>query len=246
MLRQPESGFLRVPYTQRCRVGWDESLQDGLTCNISTLGLYVAMDPQPEVGTTVSLSFPLPTGIVCVEATVTWQNVEPPHAVDDLPPGCGFRFVALLPHDRDQIEALVGQFRSGVDPKRWARMTFLDLVRVPYLMPCGMARADGTVAAGRLCYLSLQGVYVMADPLPALGEEVEVTFLLFDDTTPVVEKTVVSRHAEGPPQRVDSLPPGCLLHFSALQPGSRARLEPVVRDFIARMSILKLDEAEEG
>src|SRR5947207_13279793 len=68
MLAQPHSGFTRIPYTQLCRLTRGDRPMDGLVCNISVLGVYVTLDPVPEVGETVALSFALPGGGPRVQA----------------------------------------------------------------------------------------------------------------------------------------------------------------------------------
>jgi Tfp pilus assembly protein PilZ len=200
---------------------------------MSALGLYIAVEPHPPVGQTVSVGFPLPGGVVAVEAIVTWQNDHAPERVDGLPPGCGLRFTSLLPHDREQIESLVADFKERAKPQVVAKLGFLDVVQVPCYQVCYVVRADGTILRGRLCYVSLHGVFVAVEPIPEMGEEVQVSFTLLADPTPIVDRTVVTWQSFGPPQKVDSFPSGCGLRFLSLEDDDRSRIEAVVKEYVA-------------
>jgi Tfp pilus assembly protein PilZ len=109
---------MRVPYIQRCRVAAGENIYSGVLCNLSVLGAYVTVEPIPEKGERVCLSFLLPEDPLpfqCV-ATVTWHNPEPAEAFDGLPPGCGLRFDALPPPDLQRIERVITAYCEGDAP----------------------------------------------------------------------------------------------------------------------------------
>jgi len=103
------SGFTRVPYVQPCRLVGFSGVFEGTLRNISVVGVYVAVEPVLGFGDAVRISFALPGGGPAVEAgaQVTWQNPEQSRKKTALPAGCGLRFTAIAPGDRERIEALV-------------------------------------------------------------------------------------------------------------------------------------------
>ena len=115
----PHSGFTRIPYVQPCLI---DGTSRGVTCNISVVGLYVAVDPIPSYGATASVSMRLPGLDMLVEtpAVVAWVNPDQPVQVEALPPGCGLRF-SDLPGDVGQvITAMVESFLSVPrEPSSW-------------------------------------------------------------------------------------------------------------------------------
>jgi uncharacterized protein (TIGR02266 family) len=85
--------------------------QKGTVWNLSIGGLYVVIDPPPEVGTTVRVAFSLPNEQrpVKAEARIAWRNPGSRRrgrgaAVFSLPPGCGLEFLVIDTHDRERIE----------------------------------------------------------------------------------------------------------------------------------------------
>lgn len=123
MIRQPHTGFRRVPFCETCAV-MDHGPRRGLLWNISVRGVYLVIDPIPAVEEQFGISFPFPGGEqpVTVQARVAWQN--PPSVfrgcgtqVNDLPPGCGLEFLALASADHDRIEAFVRRFTTGLKPR---------------------------------------------------------------------------------------------------------------------------------
>ena len=122
MIHQPYSQLWRVPFVRRCRVEWGSGLKDAVCCNISAEGIYIVIHPIPPVGERVHLRFALPGNEipVGVEAEVCWENSAQRHKVHSLPPGCGLRFVGLLPSDRKRIADLVREYREP-GPRRLRR-----------------------------------------------------------------------------------------------------------------------------
>jgi Tfp pilus assembly protein PilZ len=111
----PHSGFTRVPYVQPCTITGDGGATTrGVICNISLLGLYVAVDPIPPFGADVALTMPLPgaESAVTLPATVAWINPDEPLEVESLPTGCGLRFVQLDDDVAQGITGLVEDFLS--------------------------------------------------------------------------------------------------------------------------------------
>jgi uncharacterized protein (TIGR02266 family) len=232
LLSQPHSGFVRIPYTQRCRltrVGRDVS---AVLCNMSAQGVYVTLDAIPEAGEIVRLAFPLPGSHAPVEAhaRVVWRNLEEPRTLASLPPGCGLRFEALPAADALRILALIEECKRLVPMGLGATPPRSGNVRVPYAQRCRVRAGDGERAAV-LCNLSVVGAYVTLDPPLASRERVNLAFLLPGDAAPFRSDATVAWVNDDEPRRVDSLAPGCGLRFDALAAHERQRLERVVLDY---------------
>lgn len=230
-LSQPQSGFARVPYSQLCTVTRAAGgVEVGVLCNISVLGVYVALNDLPDVDDVLKLEFALPGVGQAVRATgtVTWQNSDEPQHVDDLPRGCGVRFEHLPEATGRQIAVLVQEHlqRETPSPKNAA-------LRVPYLQRCRLTIA-GDERSGGLCNISVLGVYVAIDPIPETGETIAISFLLPGDPRPFVADATVTWQNVEPSESLDGLPPGCGLRFANVPPAELARIEHVIRDFGAR------------
>ncbi len=107
----PYTGFTRAPYVQPCLI---DGVLRGVICNISVVGLYVAVDPIPLFDQTVSVAFRLPGTDELVEApaVVAWINPDEPTEVEALPPGCGLRFDGLEDDVAQAISAMVEDYLS--------------------------------------------------------------------------------------------------------------------------------------
>jgi hypothetical protein len=88
--------------------------QRGTVWNLSLGGLYVVIDPPPEVGTRIRIAFALPNEEEPVKADVriVWRNPGSKKrgrgtAVFSLPPGCGLEFLVIDMQDRERIEKRV-------------------------------------------------------------------------------------------------------------------------------------------
>ena len=107
----PHAGPRRVPYMRYGRLLSGGVTLDALICNLSRLGAYVAVQPRPEAGEGVRLSFTAPDGTaVDVAAVVTWRSPEPPSESNPLPAGCGLRFSGLTRDDESRLRAIVDAF----------------------------------------------------------------------------------------------------------------------------------------
>jgi hypothetical protein len=108
----PHSGPRRVPFMRYGRLKTADRAAEALICNMSRLGAYVAVQPAPNVGDAVGLSFVSPEGItIAVEAVVTWRRSEDADdSVSAVPAGCGLRFVSLSKLDEVRIRAIVDAF----------------------------------------------------------------------------------------------------------------------------------------
>jgi hypothetical protein len=232
MYRQPRSGFTRIPYVQNCRVRVDGQERTGLLCNVSVLGVYLHLEPRPDVGTAVEIEFALPDGDppLAARAVVTWVNDAPPDRVEELPQGCGLRFTALAPAEVRRLSALVSGFVAAPHPLPGRAEARAEKVRIPYVAPCILSTLDGPRRAN-VCNLSRDGVYVSVDPPPEPGAAVIVAFRLPGLEEAFERVAVVAwRNPEGP-GRVHALPPGCGLRFAGLSEGDAARLTALVDEY---------------
>lgn len=103
----------RIASTGLCEFESPHS-QRGTVWNLSIGGLYVVVDPQPEVGSTVRVAFALPNEErpVRAEARIAWRNPSSRKrgqgaAAFSLPPGCGLEFLVIDARDRERIESHV-------------------------------------------------------------------------------------------------------------------------------------------
>jgi hypothetical protein len=114
MVSQPSTGFIRVPYEPPCLLTGPNGEQEGRLSNISVKGVYVTVDPIPNVGEMLRISFNLPDDEKPVETDVevAWRNTERDRKVLRLPLGCGIHFLSLGPYDRERIAAFVDSHRG--------------------------------------------------------------------------------------------------------------------------------------
>jgi hypothetical protein len=112
---QQRSDHVRVPWVSPCILAGAFGFARGTTCNLSTLGVFVAVEPVPGLGETVAVSLALPRRRLpfVSDAVVTWQNFEPPDHPRALPTGCGLRFEGLPADDRLLLAGLVSATLAG-------------------------------------------------------------------------------------------------------------------------------------
>jgi Tfp pilus assembly protein PilZ len=105
----PHAGPKRIPYVHPCSFSSKAGATETLICNMSRLGAYVTIDPSPELGEEVSISFTAPSdgSKLTFSGVVAWRNPPERQAVDPLAPGCGIRFVALSRDDERRIKSLL-------------------------------------------------------------------------------------------------------------------------------------------
>jgi len=105
----------RVDCFEPCFIA-GEAVMETSTCNVSTKGVFVKLDPLPEPGTHLWISFSLPKeeAPIAAEVRVVWQN--PPSdgsglgsRAPKLPPGCGLEFLDIEETDLERIRAHVAQ-----------------------------------------------------------------------------------------------------------------------------------------
>jgi hypothetical protein len=117
---RPESGRVRVPADEPCQVETTQALCAATVWNLSRNGAYLALEPVPEIGETLRITFSLASDRVPVacDARVVWSN--PASIVYrglgalalGLPTGCGVEFSGLRGLDSrriaERIEANLG------------------------------------------------------------------------------------------------------------------------------------------
>lgn len=113
---QPSSGRVRIPFVASCAVSCSAGLIEGTVCNLSMLGVYVAVDPPPEPGESVVVAFRLPgiEGLFERSAVVAWQNLDRAQHLHALPAGCGLRFVELFAEDQLALAKLIDDYLAGL------------------------------------------------------------------------------------------------------------------------------------
>lgn len=114
---EPSQEKLRVPFVAPCVVSGAAGPSRGSVCNLSTDGIFVAVDPIPAEGEAVIVAFRFPGQAEAFERTavVAWRNDDGPQRTFALPLGCGLRFVNLSEGDRTLLAGLVDGY-SGTLP----------------------------------------------------------------------------------------------------------------------------------
>jgi len=106
----------RVPFVAQCAIAGPFGVLRGRVCNVSSQGIFVAVDPVPEIGAKVIAAFPLPGGEGLFErmGLVAWRNVEGPERTRALPVGCGVRLVNLSAADERRLQKVVDDYLAGL------------------------------------------------------------------------------------------------------------------------------------
>ena len=100
----------RIASAEPCEIE-DYPRRTGTVWNLSSKGLYLVIDPPPEVGIRVRISFGLPDDDkpVKAEVRIAWCNPRSSRrgigsAAFGLPPGCGLEFLVIDAADLSRIE----------------------------------------------------------------------------------------------------------------------------------------------
>lgn len=115
-LTQPASGRVRIPFVASCVLSSDARLAKGTVCNLSMLGVYVAVEEPPEPGESVIVAFRLPgvEGLFERAAVVAWQNLDRADRMHALPAGCGLRFADLVAEDQVALSKLIDGYLTSL------------------------------------------------------------------------------------------------------------------------------------
>jgi len=238
MFRAPASGYLRIPFVQRCELEADGEWRPGLTCNLSVLGLYLHLAPPPETGSEVTVRFHLPDGgaPVLASATITWSNEDPPGRIVDLPVGCGLRFTGMAPVERGRLERLVADFVRTPAPAVGLSQPRSGRHRVPFVARCTLLAGSG-VATGTSCNLSTLGVYVATGTALAPEERLVVSFDLPGHAGAFARRARVAWSNPELPTSLHALPPGYGFEFLDLSDRDRELLETAVAEALAELPL---------
>jgi hypothetical protein len=113
---QPFTGRLRIPFVAACTLTGKFGTRHGSLCNLSVVGVYVALAEIPTVGARGRISFRIPGSGEEVEADfrVTWQNPDVPTRARALPPGCGLCFENLGAREEELLRVLVSDYQRAL------------------------------------------------------------------------------------------------------------------------------------
>jgi hypothetical protein len=234
VFRQPRSGFNRVPFVQSCTIAWDGLETSCLVCNLSILGVYLHLEAPLERRREVTLRFRLADDGPEIEAAaiVTWINDVPPDGPAGLPRGCGLRFLRVPPDDLRRIAALVAAYVAAPQEQAGAGVgqPFTGRVRIPLIAACTLTGRFGT-RRGSLCNLSVLGVYMALEEMPALGAHGIIAFQLPGVREEFRAGVRVCWQNPAFPLRAHALPPGCGLCFENLEKDQEEILRGVVSEY---------------
>lgn len=225
----------RIPYVAACTLDTAAGRRSALVRNLSAQGVYLHLEevPDGEVG----LSFALPDGgpPVHARAEVRWSKGVEESEPGELPMGCGFRFVRIEPGDAERIERLVADHLRQPTPVAGVTPPRSGAARIPLIASCRLAGAWGE-ASGHTCNLSIFGVYAAVNPIPAVGERVELRLVVPGDSEPLVRRaTVIWRNPEAP-AKPHLLPAGCGLRFEDLSLADVRLLSQIVDGYLALLA----------
>jgi Tfp pilus assembly protein PilZ len=227
-----QGASVRVPFVHGCLLTTRARTRGGLVCNLSERGVYVTLDePLPERGDHVHLLVQLPGESPLLEADtiVTWQNRAPASGPDSLPAGIGLRFETLAAVYKDRVDGLV---RDHQDPDGKGERAVHNMPHAgPKRVPC-VERCIFTSKAGEtetvLCNISRLGAYVSIDPVPAMGEEVTISFVTPADGVRLTLTAVVAWRNSAAEPPADPLAPGCGVRFVGLSKSDERRIQSLV------------------
>lgn len=225
----------RVPYVVECElVDVEGDRRRVLVRNLSRHGAFLLVDGAPEGE--LELRFPLPDDgpAVRIRAEARWSKATAEERPGELPPGCGFRFLELAESDQQRIDRLVAEHERRPTPLAGVSQPKSGVARVPLVASLRLAHERGETS-GRSCNLSLLGVYASVEPVPRVGDTVDVHLTLPGASEPFARRAVVAwRNPETPP-RPHLLPAGCGLRFEGLSPADMRKLLRVVDAYLDRL-----------
>lgn len=89
-----ERAHRRVPLSAEVTLESDHNFYAGITDNVSEGGIFVALDPQPAVGTEVDLELKLGEETYKIHGEVRWVRTER-IASEGMPAGCGVKWIEI-------------------------------------------------------------------------------------------------------------------------------------------------------
>lgn len=114
---QPFTGRVRIPFIAPCTLTGRFGTRQGNLCNLSILGVYVALRDMPAMGVRGRISFPLPgrREEFAADVKVCWQNPEFPSRARALPTGCGLCFENLDEEQKGVLGGLVSDYQQALE-----------------------------------------------------------------------------------------------------------------------------------
>ena len=113
---QPFTGRARIPLITACTLAGRFGVRRGSLCNLSVLGVYVALKEIPALGALGRIAFHLP-GVseeFCADVRVCWQNPAFPARAHALPPGCGLCFENLESRQEELLRGVVSDYQRSL------------------------------------------------------------------------------------------------------------------------------------
>jgi hypothetical protein len=109
-------------------------------------------------------------------------------------------------------------------------------IRVPFVRRCQLDYGDGQADSAFIVNINPLGAYVAHETMPSLGRQLVFRFHVPGSEREVVADGVVAWTNPQQEHPVHSLPPGFGVAFRGLSEDSRARIEQIVTDYLARQS----------
>jgi PilZ domain-containing protein len=134
------------------------------------------------------------------------------------------------------VPSVLGRHAERVDrdrPSAALRQPYSGFKRIACSEPCDVTDTDGT-RSGVVWNLSVVGAYIVVNTPPKEGEQIQLSFSLPQDPTPIkaIARVVWENGLSlwpGCGQRAAALPPGCGTEFIGLEAADRARINARVR-----------------
>lgn len=103
-------------------------------------------------------------------------------------------------------------------------------LRVPFVRRCQLETLSGRVEV-IVCNLSIEGAYAAVEPIPLIGDVVQLSFPLPGSELPVRVEAEVCWRNSTQHHKVHGLPPGCGLRFLNLSPTDQERIDAFVQSY---------------
>ena len=113
---QPFTAKVRIPFIAACTLTGRFGTRRGSVCNLSVVGVYVALGEIPAPGTRGRITFRLPRSEseFATDFKVTWQNPDVPNRMLALPPGCGLHFENLGAREEELLSDIVNEYQHAI------------------------------------------------------------------------------------------------------------------------------------
>jgi len=109
-------------------------------------------------------------------------------------------------------------------------------IRVPFVRRCRLDYPDGKTESAFIVNINVLGAYVAHDAMPPLGRALVFRFHVPGNELEIAVDGVVAWTNPQQEHPVHSLPPGFGVAFRSLAEDTRARIEQIVFEYLARQS----------